>query len=556
MKIFILPKNTIIKLIAIPIVLVILQMGISSNNAGAGGYATNGCTCHGVQSSLTILTLTGIPTTGYVLGTTYTLTATVNNSAKTKAGFDIGVNNGTLIAGAGTTVSGSSVTHNGGKIMASGVASWTFQWTAPATGSSTVFTFAGNATNNDGGTSGDAWAKLPFTFNAAVVATAPSISGIATSGITTNSANGSASVNANGASTTITVEYGTTTSYGSTTAATPNPVIGSFNTPITFSFTGTTNTLYHYRIVATNSAGTTNSPDQTFTTLPIIAAPSITNIVTSNISTNSANGSASINANNASTAITVEYGTTTSYGSTTTATPNSATGNAATPITYAFSGLLPNTVYHYRINAVNSLGTSNSTDQTFTTLSIIAAPSISNIVTSGITFNSANGSATINANNATTAIIVEYGTTISYGSTTVATPNSVPGNTNTPITYAFSSLLPNTLYHYKIKATNSFGVTNSTDQIFTTLSTAIVNVNQIPIQVYPNPSTNMLSIDVDGARQYTVKLFAINGAEIATQPSFTANKISLPTSGIANGNYILHLQSKANTINYPIVIKH
>jgi hypothetical protein len=73
-----------------------------------------------------------------------------------------------------------------------------------------------------------------------------------------------------GAQTTYRFEYGTTTSYGSVAPSGASGVAGSLRTPRTFTEVvdglapGTT---YHYRLVATNSAGITAGADRTFTTL-------------------------------------------------------------------------------------------------------------------------------------------------------------------------------------------------------------------------------------------------------------------------------------------------
>jgi hypothetical protein len=76
-------------------------------------------------------------------------------------------------------------------------------------------------------------------------------------------------VNPNGLSTAVVFQYGATTSYGNEAAAEPSPVSGTSVMQVTAALTGLSpNTLYHYRIVATNGAGTTNGDDQTLTTLP------------------------------------------------------------------------------------------------------------------------------------------------------------------------------------------------------------------------------------------------------------------------------------------------
>ncbi|HEY7892353.1 MAG TPA: hypothetical protein VIC05_09120 [Solirubrobacteraceae bacterium] len=72
-------------------------------------------------------------------------------------------------------------------------------------------------------------------------------------------------VNPNGAATTYVFQYGTTTSYGSSTAA-GSLAASSSNQNVQQNITGlTTGTTYHYRLVAKNPGGETVGADQMFT---------------------------------------------------------------------------------------------------------------------------------------------------------------------------------------------------------------------------------------------------------------------------------------------------
>ena len=106
-------------------------------------------------------------------------------------------------------------------------------------------------------------------------------------------------------------------------------------------------------------------------------APTATTGAASSITASGATLNGSINANNASTIVTFEYGLTTGYGASVTATPSPVTGSTATSVSKAITGLSANTTYHYRVKGVNAGGTTNGFDQTFTTL--IAAPTISSV---------------------------------------------------------------------------------------------------------------------------------------------------------------------------------
>ena len=104
--------------------------------------------------------------------------------------------------------------------------------------------------------------------NISIGVTAPIATTNAASGLTTSGATLNGTVNANSGSTTVTFQYGLTTAYGNTATADQNPVTGGIDAPVSTGITGlSANTTYHYRVVAANSAGTTNGEDQAFKTL-------------------------------------------------------------------------------------------------------------------------------------------------------------------------------------------------------------------------------------------------------------------------------------------------
>jgi phosphodiesterase/alkaline phosphatase D-like protein len=95
---------------------------------------------------------------------------------------------------------------------------------------------------------------------------APAAQTTAASGVADTNATLNGTVNPNGNDTNIHFEYGTDTSYGSSTQSQD---IGSGTSPMSVNAPVTglqAHTTYHYRVVATSSAGTTNGGDQTFTT--------------------------------------------------------------------------------------------------------------------------------------------------------------------------------------------------------------------------------------------------------------------------------------------------
>ncbi|HRR10580.1 MAG TPA: M6 family metalloprotease domain-containing protein [Tenuifilum sp.] len=96
-------------------------------------------------------------------------------------------------------------------------------------------------------------------------------------------------------------------------------------------------------------------------------APTATTVAASSITTSSATLNGTVNANNATTTVTFEWGTTTSLGNSINATPNSVTGTSNTNVTANLTGLSANTKYYYRVKAVSANGTTYGSTMNFTT---------------------------------------------------------------------------------------------------------------------------------------------------------------------------------------------
>ena len=129
----------------------------------------------------------------------------------------------------------------------------------------------------------------------------------------------------------------------------------------------------------------TTSASVSFTTLtPDTTAPDITNIHTGTI--NQTSTTANWNTDELSDSQ-VEYGLTSSYGSTTSLTPTLVTGHTET-----LSGLTPGTLYHYRVKSRDAVGNlAVSGDNIFTTSAPdpdTSTPPVPSITTGTATVNS------------------------------------------------------------------------------------------------------------------------------------------------------------------------
>ena len=335
-------------------------------------------------------------------------------------------------------------------------------------------------------------------------------------------------VNANNASTVVTFEYGTTVSYGSTITATPSPVTGLTDVSVLANLTGLApNTLYHFRAVGVNGGGTTNGADLTFTTGTI--APTVVTTAATLITVAGAQLNGTVNANNLSTTVTFEYGLTTGYGTIVTATQSPVSGYSVTPVSVSIAGLTVGTTYHFRVVGVNSAGTTNGDDMTFFTSSAVA-PTVTTTAATLLTASTATVNGLVNANNSSTAVNFEYGTTIAYGSSVTATPSSVNGLTDVSVLANLVGLAPNTLYHFRAVGVNSGGTTNGADLTFTTGALAPDVVTQAATSI--GVSTGTLNGTVNANNQSSTVTFeygltASYGSTIAGTPgTVTGNSVT------------------------------
>ncbi len=178
-----------------------------------------------------------------------------------------------------------------------------------------------------------------------------------------------ASVNPNASvPATVYFQWGTTTSYGST-----SPVqqlgAGSSNVLVFYRVIGlAADRDYHFRVVATNKGGISYGADQFFRTPSV--KPIVTTGLASSISSNSVTLNGIVNPHGplAATAF-FEWGTNTGYGNATPA-QTVGSGEVNVSVSASLSGLEPYTLYHCRLIATNQNGLSSGEDHVFKTLPV------------------------------------------------------------------------------------------------------------------------------------------------------------------------------------------
>ncbi len=193
----------------------------------------------------------------------------------------------------------------------------------------------------------------------------PTTTTTAANPVTGTTAQLNGTVNANGTSTVVTFEYGSSASYGTSVNAIQSPVTGNSATAVSATLTGLSQgTSVHYRVKAVSAGGTVYGDDKILTTAssPVGATMGATGVGSSGATLNG-----TVNANSYSTVVTFEYGTTTAYGSIATASQSPITGSTVTNVSAAITGLTASTTYHFRVKAVNAGGSILGADSVFAT---------------------------------------------------------------------------------------------------------------------------------------------------------------------------------------------
>jgi hypothetical protein len=299
---------------------------------------------------------------------------------------------------------------------------------------------------------------------------APGVVTSAASSVTVSSATLNGSVDPNGRATTWYFEYGTSTSYGSKTPA-KSAGTGTGSAPVSAQVSGLTGgRTYHFRLVATSDAGTTNGADATFVTS---SAPSAATDDATSIAPTSARLNGTVTPNGLSTTWYFQYGTSTSYGSKT-STKGAGSGTTAQKESAALTGLKVATVYHFRIVASNSGGTNVGSDHTFSTS---VPPAVQTGAAQVVTVSGATVTGSVDPRGRSTTWWFEFGTSTNYGS---RTPSKSAGSRSGALAVGASlaGLKAATTYHFRLVASSDAGRTSGADQTFATQGVTLTTVTR------------------------------------------------------------------------------
>ena len=273
-------------------------------------------------------------------------------------------------------------------------------------------------------------------------------------------------VNPGGLDTTVEFQYGPNTNYWGVITDVQSPYHGNTDAAASATVTGLTpNTLYHYRVMTTNSAGTKFRADATFTTLP--QAPVILGSDSHFLSYSSVGFNALVDPRGASTVVSFEYGPTTAYGSSTPSWEGSLTmfGDANGQI----SGLAGGVPVYWRVKAQNAGGITYFEGMPYTPeVAPPGDPAVNTLAPVMVERRFATLRGTVNANGSSATVDFDFGTTTTYGSTLSAYPSPVTGSAVTAVSNTKSGLSPGATYHYRTRAFGPNGFVYGPDVTFAT----------------------------------------------------------------------------------------
>jgi hypothetical protein len=217
--------------------------------------------------------------------------------------------------------------------------------------------------------------------------------------------------------------------------------------------------------------------------------------------------------------------------------PAPVEAEGSVPVQARITGLLPDTTYFYRLQAVNANGVNSGEpwqDQQFTTF----GPSISSTAVSNVAGSSATLEARIDPNKTPTTYYFQYGTDTAYGSYAPAAPGAElgSGEGDIEINQHLQGLSAATTYHYRVVAVSE--VAGGTDEAFygpdQTFTTQTVG---FPFQLPDNRQWEMVSPpDKHGAQIYPSSQASVNGGALAFE---AAAPTEAEPQGYANPSSVL-----------------
>jgi alpha-tubulin suppressor-like RCC1 family protein len=370
----------------------------------------------------------------------------------------------------------------------------------------------------------------------------PTVSLGSTTNVDAETATIRGTVNANGFTTRMTVEYSTSPTFTSSHSVSVFTVLRDGNysqvaIPSDLSALAPRTTFYA-RMTATNTFGSTVSNIVSFTTLG--TEPAVSDLSISDITGNEANISVSVNPGRLSTSSVLEYSTDNTFGThVNTVALSSTRGPDTQTLTSPISQLRARTTYYTRVTSTNQLGSTTSSTESFTTIGDLPRAVLSSVESS---LTSVSASVTVDTGLLSGTVYLEASINRDFEDSSSSTVSTfVSGG---PIRHSMSvaGLTNRTDYFIRAIATNELGS-------FTTAVQSVRTAGGIPVishvTITPSTSTASLSTSID-----TTGLDTFITAEVSTHQDLSDATEYFLYSGTSSGEYRATLKNLVPRVTY------
>ncbi len=292
-------------------------------------------------------------------------------------------------------------------------------------------------------------------------------------------------------------------------------------------------TRYFFRATATNAAGTAWAPDSLSFVTPAVSPAGIVNRPASDLTLTSATLNAEVTTTgNEAPTVTFYYGPV-DGGNVAGAWAQSVNvGIGAGKVEAALAGLTGTSTWHFRAAATNSGGTMWAPETSSFTTAAITPPVVRNRPASHVRSTMATLSGEVTATGNEVPSVILYWGTADGGTVPAAWANTVPlGNSSSQFSRVLTGLTPNTIYSFRVYASNSAGGSWAANtQLFSTLAAetppaVVINeVHYAPVD--PTRFQEFIELHNPGATPVNLA-----GWRFSSGVEYTFGNVTIPAGG-------------------------